>query len=73
MRNPCRTCLHFRICMERRGRCAEYVTREEVQADIERINQAYRAEAAGNQSGVQEAPLASDGDGQIHNSTSVQL
>jgi hypothetical protein len=69
----CGKCIHYRYCFERRGICKEFKTREEVIADIERINQTYRAEAARNQSGVQEAPIAGDGDGQIHNSASVQL
>ena len=73
MRNPCRTCLHFRSCLERRGRCSEFTDVREVRKDIERINQTYRAEAANAEQGVQEAPLAGDGDGQIHNSASVQL
>ena len=73
MRNPCRACLHFRICYERRGKCKEFITREEVQASIEHINQAYRHRAAETESGVQEAPETSDGYGQIHNSASVQL
>ena len=62
----CRKCIHYRYCLERRGICTDYKTREEVQADIERINQAYRSEAARNQSGVQEAPETSDGDGAIY-------
>ena len=73
MRNPCRTCLHFRICMERTGKCAEYVTREEVQQQIEHINQAYRTRTTNAKQGVQEAPLAGDGDGEVYNSTPVQL
>lgn len=74
MRNPCRTCLHFRICYERRGKCKEYLTKQEVVAEIESINQKYGApRSARTESGVQEASLAGDGDGQIHNSASVQL
>ena len=64
----CGKCIHYRYCFERRGICKEFKTREEVIADIERINKAYRAEAARNQSGVQEAPETSDGDGAIHQS-----
>ena len=51
----------------------EYVTREEVQRQIEHINQAYRAEAANAEQGVQEKAETSDGDGAIHNSATVQL
>ena len=72
-KNPCRACLHFRICYERRGKCKEFITREEVQEQIEYINQAYRARAANAEQGVQEAPLARDGDGQIHNGFTDEL
>ena len=73
--NPmqCSKCIHYRYCFERRGICKEFKTRKEVIADIERINKAYRTEAARTESGLQEAPIASDGDGAIYNSASVQL
>ena len=69
----CGKCIHYRYCFERRGICKEFKTKEEVIADIERINQAYRSRTANTEQGVQEAPETSDGHGQIHNSTSVQL
>ena len=72
--NPCKQCIHFARCFERRGKCASYKTRKEVIAEIESINQKYGApRSTRTESGVQEAPLAGDGDGQIHNSASVQL
>ena len=66
--NPCTRCAHFRGCLERRGRCTDYreIDDKEVARKIEHINQAYRTEAARNQSGVQEAPETSDGDGAIY-------
>ena len=73
MRNPCRTCLHFRICYERRGKCKEFITREEVQEQIEHINQAYRAEAARNQSGLQEEAETSERLREVHQDIAVQL
>lgn len=69
----CCKCIHYRYCFERRGICKEFKTRKEVIADIERINKAYRAEAANAEQRLQEAPLAGGGNGQIHNSASVQL
>lgn len=42
-RNPCCTCLHFRICMEQRGRCAEFKSREEIRQQIESINKKYKS------------------------------
>ena len=38
-KNPCRACLHFSICYERRGKCKEYKDLEEVRKDIEMLNQ----------------------------------
>jgi endonuclease IV len=66
--NPCKQCIHFAHCFERRGKCASYKTRKEVIADIERINKAYRTEAANAEQGVQEKAETSDGNGAIHQS-----
>lgn len=53
-RNPCRTCLHFRICMEQRGRCAEFKSREEIRQQIESINKKYKS---ARRSGADEGKL----------------
>ena len=36
MRNPCAPCIHFRSCLERRGRCSEFTDVREVKREIER-------------------------------------
>ena len=36
--NPCKPCLYYPICMERRGICTEYKTLAEVRKEIEMLN-----------------------------------
>lgn len=38
----CDDCLHQSICMEQRGRCTEYKSREEIRRQIESINKKYK-------------------------------
>ena len=40
--DPCRTCLYYRICMERRGICTEYKDLEGVKREIEMLNKEAR-------------------------------
>ena len=55
--NPCKQCIHFAHCFERRGKCASHKTRKEVIAEIESINQKYGvARRSKTQSELQEAP-----------------
>ena len=37
--DPCRTCLYYPICMERRGICTEYKTLSQVRKEIEQLNE----------------------------------
>ena len=37
-KDPCRPCLYYPICMERRGRCTEYKDLEGVKREIEMLN-----------------------------------
>ena len=37
--SPCTSCLHYPVCMERRGRCREYKDLNGVMEDIEMLNQ----------------------------------
>ena len=36
--NPCKPCLHYNECFERRGRCTEYKDLEGVKREIEMLN-----------------------------------
>ena len=36
--NPCADCLHYPICMERRGRCTEYKDLEMIRNEIKMLN-----------------------------------
>ena len=40
--NPCRPCLYYPICMERRGICKEYKDLEGVKREIEMLNKEAR-------------------------------
>ena len=40
--NPCRPCLYYRICFERRGICTEYKTLSEVRKELEMLNKEAR-------------------------------
>lgn len=37
--NPCKPCLYYLICMERRGICTEYKTLAQVREEIEQLNE----------------------------------
>ena len=37
--NPCADCLHYHICMERRGRCTQYKTLEMIRNEIKMLNE----------------------------------
>ena len=37
--NPCESCLHYSICMEKRGRCTEYKDLEMIQDEIKMLNE----------------------------------
>ncbi len=41
----CADCLHYPICMERRGQCREYKTIDMIRREIIDINNAYKAKA----------------------------
>lgn len=40
--NPCKPCLYYPICMERRGICTEYKDLEGVKREIEMLNKEAR-------------------------------
>lgn len=44
--NPCKPCLYYPICMERRGICTEYKTLSEVGKEIEMLNKEAGTSAA---------------------------
>lgn len=37
--NPCESCLHYSICMEKRGQCTEYKDLEMIQDEIKLLNE----------------------------------
>lgn len=53
----CDDCLHQSICMEQRGRCTEYKSREEIRRQIESINKKYKitGRSGADDGNVQEA------------------
>ena len=53
----CDDCLHQSICMEQRGRCTEYKSREEIRRQIESINKKYKTtrRTGANAGGIQKA------------------
>ena len=58
----CDDCLHQSICMEQRGRCAEFKSREEIRQQIESINKKYKSSGrpGANAGGLQKASVPAD-------------
>lgn len=44
--SACESCLHYNICMERRGACSEYVTLEIIRRQIIELNDANQKTAS---------------------------
>lgn len=44
--SACESCLHYNICMERRGACSEYVTLETIRRQIIELNDANQKTAS---------------------------
>ena len=42
----CTSCLHYNVCMERRGACSEYVTLETIRRQIIELNDANQKTAS---------------------------
>lgn len=38
----CADCIHFDVCMERRGVCTEFKTLEDIANDVKRINENFK-------------------------------
>ena len=54
--NPCRPCLYYRICMERRGICTEYKTLEMIRREINALNENQKTTATRAKDGDKAGP-----------------
>lgn len=44
--NPCKPCVYFPVCMERRGRCTQFKTLEMIRREINTLNENQKTVAA---------------------------